>query len=300
MKPQPQSCVVDEPDNQEDIKPDSIMVNKASSSCQYQGGDNMSYSEKEALKKLPKASSWPKFSGKGEYDLMELIDYIDGLFIDLPSILNYCITTRVNTAFKGHASIWYAEMKEIHGRRSWPWWKSQIIQKYSNGTWIWQRTMSFENDRYSVDKDPYAWCLRKSKMIKSIGTQMNIHMRNHKILTQMPGELEHAVKCGCNQNFTLYDIANTLPDGGLQKKPKEKMAEVTNKKNTFHNCGSTDHYSNSCPKEKKKFYAIEQVPEEESPKEDFESDSTGVAIREKSDDDQDPREGFLVEYQDKT
>ncbi|MBW0550880.1 hypothetical protein O181_090595 [Austropuccinia psidii MF-1] len=48
---------------------------------------------------------------------MEIIDYIDGLFIDVPSIPNYWITARPNTAFKGHASIWYTEMKEIHGGR---------------------------------------------------------------------------------------------------------------------------------------------------------------------------------------
>ncbi|MBW0508821.1 hypothetical protein O181_048536 [Austropuccinia psidii MF-1] len=46
-----------------------------------------------------------------------------------------------------------------------------------------------------------------------------------------------------------------------------------------------------------KVYAIEQVPEEESPTEDSESDSMGDAIREQSDEDQDPREEFLVEYQ---
>ncbi|MBW0572952.1 hypothetical protein O181_112667 [Austropuccinia psidii MF-1] len=103
-------------------------------------------------------------------------------------------------------------MKEIHGRRSWPWWKSEIIQKYSNGTRIWQRTMSFENDKYSVDKDPYEWFLRQSKRLKCIDPQMNIHMRNYKLLTQIPGELEQAVKCRCNQNCTLDDIANTLQD----------------------------------------------------------------------------------------
>ncbi|MBW0486297.1 hypothetical protein O181_026012 [Austropuccinia psidii MF-1] len=92
----------------------------------------MSYSEKEALKQLPEASSRPKFPGTGEYDHMELTYYIDGLFIDLPSIPDCCITARLNTAFKGHASIRYKEMKEIYGRRNWPWWKSQIIQKYSN------------------------------------------------------------------------------------------------------------------------------------------------------------------------
>ncbi|MBW0472903.1 hypothetical protein O181_012618 [Austropuccinia psidii MF-1] len=72
--------------------------------------------------------------------------------------------------------------------------------------------MSFENDKYSVDKDPYEWCLRQSKRLEAIYPQMNIHMRNHKPLTQMPGELEHAVKFRCNHNCTLNDIANTLQD----------------------------------------------------------------------------------------
>ncbi|MBW0561032.1 hypothetical protein O181_100747 [Austropuccinia psidii MF-1] len=150
-------------------------------------------------------------------------------------------------------------------------------------------------------------------------------MRNHKLLTQLPGEQEHAVKFRCNQNCTLDDIANTLQDirkrtnigkftpyksSGFKEKqhfrvefkdkPKERVAEVTKKKNSCHNCGSTDHYAKNCPKAKKKVYAIEKVPEEESTTEDSESDSMGDAIREKSDDDQDPRQEFLVENQEET
>ncbi|MBW0513354.1 hypothetical protein O181_053069 [Austropuccinia psidii MF-1] len=121
MKPQPQGHVMDNPYHQEDIKPHAMLVNKERSPSQYQDGDNMSYSDKEDLKQLPQASSCPKFSGTGEYDHMELIDYIDGLFIALPSIPDYWITARLNTVFKGHASIWYTEMKEIHGWRNWPW-----------------------------------------------------------------------------------------------------------------------------------------------------------------------------------
>ncbi|MBW0517312.1 hypothetical protein O181_057027 [Austropuccinia psidii MF-1] len=213
-------------------------------------------------------------------------------------------------------------MKEIHGRRNWPLWKSQIIQKYSNGAWISHRTMSFENDKYSLDKDPDEWFLIKSKRLKAIDPQMNIQIRNHKLLTQLPGELEHAVKCRCNQNCTLDDIANTIQEtrkstnigkftpykrsGFKEKQPfrvefkdklKEWVAEVTKKKISYHNCGSTDHYANNCPNAKKKVYAIEKVPEEESPTVDSESDSMGDSIREPSDDDQDPREEFLVEYQ---
>ncbi|MBW0467479.1 hypothetical protein O181_007194 [Austropuccinia psidii MF-1] len=116
MKPQPQGHFLDDP-YQKGIKPDALLVNKESSPSQYQDGENMSYSEKKSLKQLPEASSWPKFTCTGEYDHMELIDHIDGLFIDVPSIPDYWITARLNTAFQGHASIWYTEMKEIHGGR---------------------------------------------------------------------------------------------------------------------------------------------------------------------------------------
>ncbi|MBW0555872.1 hypothetical protein O181_095587, partial [Austropuccinia psidii MF-1] len=84
-----ESHVMNNQYHQEEVKPDAMLVNKARSPSQYRDGDNMSYSEKEALKQLPEASSWPKFSGTGEYDHMKLIDYIDGLFMDLPSIPNY-------------------------------------------------------------------------------------------------------------------------------------------------------------------------------------------------------------------
>ncbi|MBW0484482.1 hypothetical protein O181_024197 [Austropuccinia psidii MF-1] len=141
----------------------------------------------------------------------------------------------------------------------------------------------------------------------------------------MPEEPEYAVKFRCNQNCTLDDIVNTLKDvrkrtnigkyspyksSGFKDKqpfrvefkdnPKERVAEVTKKKNLCHNCGSTEHYTNNCPKAKKKVYAIEKVPEDESPTEDSDSHSMGDAIREQSDEDQDPREEFLVEYQGET
>ncbi|MBW0586983.1 hypothetical protein O181_126698 [Austropuccinia psidii MF-1] len=137
--------------------------------------------------------------------------------------------------------------------------------------------MPFENDKYSVDKDPYEWCLRQSKRLKAIDPQMNIQMSNHKLLTQLPGELEHAVKCRCNQKCTLDDVSNTLQDirkrtnigkfslyrsssfkerqplrVEFKDKPRERVAEVAKKRDTCHNCSSTDHYANNCPKAKKK------------------------------------------------
>ncbi|MBW0560155.1 hypothetical protein O181_099870 [Austropuccinia psidii MF-1] len=122
-------------------------------------------------------------------------------------------------------------------------------------------------------------------------------MRNYKLLKQIPGELDHAVKCRCNQNFTLDDIANILQD--VRKRT---------------NIGKYTPYKSSGFKEKqpfrvdfkdepmetvaeKKVYSIEKVPQEEYPTKDSESESMGDAIREQSDEEQDPREEFLVEYQ---
>ncbi|MBW0464281.1 hypothetical protein O181_003996 [Austropuccinia psidii MF-1] len=304
MKPQPQGHVRENPYHQDDIKPDAMLMNKARSPSQYQDEDRMSYSGKEALKQVPETSSWPKFSGRGEYDHMKLIDYIDLLYNDLSSILDYWITARLNTAFKGDASIWYIEMKEINGRRNWPWWKSQIIQKCSNGTWVWQKTMSFENAKYSVDKDPYEWCLRQSKRLIATDPQMNIQVSNHKPLTQMPGELKHAVKrinIGKKTPYKIRGFKDKQPFGvEFKDKPRERVEEVAKKKNSCHNCVAKDHYANNHPKAKKKVYAIEKVPKEESPTEDSDSDSMVDAITKQSDDDQDPREEFLVEYQDDT
>ncbi|MBW0537221.1 hypothetical protein O181_076936 [Austropuccinia psidii MF-1] len=181
---------MDSPYHQDNIKPDAILMNKARSPSKYQDGDDMSYLEKEALRQLPEASRWPKFSGTGEYDHMELIDYIDGLFIDVPSILDYWITVRLNKAFKGHASIW--------------------------------------------------------------------------------------VK--------------------FKDKPRERVAEVAKKKNSCNSCGSADHYAKNFPKAKKKVYAIEKVPEEGSPAEDSDSEPMGGIIREQSDEEEDPRDKFPVEY----
>ncbi|MBW0551141.1 hypothetical protein O181_090856 [Austropuccinia psidii MF-1] len=148
LKPQPQGQVMDNPYHQEDIRPDALLVNEARSASQYQNGENMCYPEKESLKQLPKASSWPIFSGTGEYDHMEPMYYIYGLFIDVPSIPHYWTTARCNKEFKGNASFWYTEMKGNHGRMNLPWWKSQIIRTYSNDTWIWQTSMSFESEKY--------------------------------------------------------------------------------------------------------------------------------------------------------
>ncbi|MBW0496919.1 hypothetical protein O181_036634 [Austropuccinia psidii MF-1] len=155
--------------------------------------------------------------------------------------------------------------------------------------------MSFENDKYAVDKDPYVWCLRHSKRLKDINPQMNNDISN---------TLKDVRERTKRRKYSPYKSSGSREKQpfrvDFKDKPREKVAEVTKKKNSCHNCGSTDHYANNCPKETKKGYAIEKVLEEESLTEDSESDPMGDAIREQSDEYQDPRKEFLVEYQEET
>ncbi|MBW0477161.1 hypothetical protein O181_016876 [Austropuccinia psidii MF-1] len=98
---------------------------------------------------------------------------------------------------------------------------------------------------------------------------------------------------------SMDKIVKAFQEGHLQlSKASEETNEILNQGfKEQHRRKGTDHYSKNCSKEKKKSYAIEKVPEEESPTEDSESQSMGDAIREQSVEEQDEREEFPVEYQ---
>ncbi|MBW0495796.1 hypothetical protein O181_035511 [Austropuccinia psidii MF-1] len=117
-------------------------------------------------------------------------------------------------------------------------------------------------------------------------------------------DLYYYLKSNTPYSILKNQIESALIQKSFHKKKintnELKVAEVAKKKNSCHNRGSTDHYANHGPKAKKKAYAIENVTEEESATKDSDSDSMGDAIREQSDDYQDPREEFLVEYQEET
>ncbi|MBW0567456.1 hypothetical protein O181_107171 [Austropuccinia psidii MF-1] len=167
-------------------------------------------------------------------------------------------------------------MKEILGRINWPCWRSQIIQKYRNDTWIWHKALSFGNDRYKVDKDPYDWCLRQSKRLIAIDPNIT-QMRNHKLLTKLPGHLENSVKCRCSKESTLGEISTTLQEVRMRtsigrynthstgykrenttlqaKQTHDSESEITR---GFHNCESPNHYAENSPKDREEIFAREE------------------------------------------
>ncbi|MBW0551703.1 hypothetical protein O181_091418 [Austropuccinia psidii MF-1] len=115
MKPQQKVHFMDNPYHQEDIKPDYLLENKERSPSQYQDRENMSYSEKEALKRLPKAQAGPNSLQKENIIIWNSLLILMNSSLIYKSIPYYGITAGLNTAFKGLFSICYTEMKEIDG-----------------------------------------------------------------------------------------------------------------------------------------------------------------------------------------
>ncbi|MBW0489771.1 hypothetical protein O181_029486 [Austropuccinia psidii MF-1] len=175
-------------------------------------------------------------------------------------------------------------MKEVHGRRNWPWLRSQIIQKYRNETWIWQKTLSFGNDRYTVDKYPYDLCLRQSKRLITIDPHITTEMRNHKLLTKLPGDLENAVKCRCSKESTLDEISTTFQ-------------EVRTRTSIgFHNCESPNYYADNSPKDREEIVSREEEARKDQEGHESDSDSVGNGFGNNSYSEPNPHEEYLVEF----
>ncbi|MBW0510252.1 hypothetical protein O181_049967 [Austropuccinia psidii MF-1] len=89
------------------------------------------------LKEVPKLKEPPHFSGEGEYEHMEFIRGLEMIKEDfeLPDRL---LTARLKNLFPKLAHRCYIKLRHTHGHQSCTWWKNQIINKWTNDTWIFE------------------------------------------------------------------------------------------------------------------------------------------------------------------
>ncbi|MBW0543227.1 hypothetical protein O181_082942 [Austropuccinia psidii MF-1] len=114
-------------------------------------------------------------------------------------------------------------------------------------------------------------------------------MRNHKLLTQLPGDLENSVKCRCIKESTLEEIStpfqevrirtsigryNTHITGDNRQNPTLEAKETHYSEYVittgFHNCESPNSYADNFPKDREEIFARE---DQEGHK--YDSDSAG-------------------------
>ncbi|MBW0563850.1 hypothetical protein O181_103565 [Austropuccinia psidii MF-1] len=106
-------------------------------------------------------------------------------------------------------------------------------------------------------------------MLIAIDPHITTEMRNHKLLSKLPGDLEHEVKCRCSKESTLDEISTTLQEVRIRtsisrynthstgdkrenptleaKESHDSDSEITT---GFHNYESPNHYAENTPKDR--------------------------------------------------
>ncbi|MBW0561059.1 hypothetical protein O181_100774 [Austropuccinia psidii MF-1] len=219
-------------------------------------------------KDIPKLEEWPTFPGEGEYNHIEFIRTIDILqeYFHIPDEI---IVGNLYSLFTRTAKKWYYKMRLDHGKHDWPWWKSEIITKWANNYWRFKMENSFESSIFNSEKNkPLTWFLKQKDSLSSLHSDMSDSMINMKILIKFGGELEHAIKCRCEEPCSTEDYINVMEDiitrtimgkTWIRVPMESKMVSKTSKEDKrpertvlkCHKCGSTSHLANTCTKKTK-------------------------------------------------
>ena len=236
------------------------------------------------LSNLPKNSEWPTFSGEGEYDHYEFIEWIDNLKEDT-NAPDELICSKLPTILKGVAHTWYTtRRKEVVNRKQWDFWRNEIINKFSTHTWIRKVKIAFRRDRFDVlgEVEPAVWCTRQVKRLKATDREVDNFTINDKLLSQLDQKTEYKMKIAMEADDDLSEFITQLEHivnikrkrskvsrkDNYKDKKTEKKEETKDKEVNCYTCGKKGHKSNKCPSaDKPKGKRIQVISNEDSQKE---------------------------------
>ena len=150
--------------------------------------------DKLFMKDLPPTSSWMTFSGEGEYDHMEFIDWVDRLKTDF-HMKDALVTSKLNIVLTGLARIWFIELRR-EGPLTWEGWKEAMISRF--GTEMWRNNMqrAFDRDRFRpmVNTEPVQWLCKQRRRLEAANPEISRYRMITQILSKCPPDLSHAVQ----------------------------------------------------------------------------------------------------------
>ncbi|MBW0509665.1 hypothetical protein O181_049380 [Austropuccinia psidii MF-1] len=197
---------------------------------------------------------------------MEFMKTID-MFNEDFNIPDEYISARLHSLFTKSAKKWYYKMRQDHGKHYWPFWKEKIISKWANDSWRFKMGNSFEEAIFNTERErPMSWFLEQKYSLIALHPDMSETVIHKRILRKCGGDLEHAIRSRglepCSTEYyinTMEDITTRTKIGSnwykppMDNKTSGKPIPKTNKPHDkaplkFHQCGSTSHLANTCPK----------------------------------------------------
>ncbi|MBW0536119.1 hypothetical protein O181_075834 [Austropuccinia psidii MF-1] len=113
--------------------------------------------------------------------------------------------------FESQADRWYIKLRQAHGHQSWTWWKTQIINKWSNDALRFRVETPFGYSKFNADKDKdLPWFCQQKDRLTALYPDMSEFMLHRKIPRQCGGDLENAVKLRTTEKSSAEDIINIL------------------------------------------------------------------------------------------
>ncbi|KAI7938882.1 hypothetical protein MJO28_014461 [Puccinia striiformis f. sp. tritici] len=252
--------------------------------------------EKEVGKLLPPLTEWVSFSGEGEYDYIEFIQYCD-LILETYWAKEDIVVVRLPRLFRGVAKVWWKTKSAAMGKASLQTWKDLMKAQFNTSTWRSTMKEAFRKEKLDPSVHVIStWCVAQHRRLECISPGLSLKEINEEILERCPGTLANSVNCRLpDLNVDLTVLINTMEDivtkVNRDRKPfKENSYKRTgapenplpdNKKETppprrtpasgeCFNCGEKGHRRQDCPKPQKK---IMEVDGELQPEDQTESDS---------------------------
>ncbi|KNE96915.1 hypothetical protein PSTG_09782 [Puccinia striiformis f. sp. tritici PST-78] len=252
--------------------------------------------EKEVGKLLPPLTEWVTFSGEGEYDYIEFIQYCD-LILETYWTKEDIVVVRLPRLFRGVAKVWWKTKSTAMGKASWQTWKDLMKAQFNTSTWRSKMKEAFRKEKLDPSVHVIStWCVAQHRRLECISPGLSLKEINEEILERCPGTLANSVNCRISDlNVDLTVLINTMEDivtkvnrdrkpfkenpykrTGAQESPlpDNKMETPPHRRTPASgecfNCGEKGHRRQDCPKPQKK---IMEVDGELQPEDPAESDS---------------------------
>ncbi|KAI9629392.1 hypothetical protein KEM48_013058 [Puccinia striiformis f. sp. tritici PST-130] len=169
--------------------------------------------EKEVGKLLPPLTEWVTFSGEGEYDYIEFIQYCD-LILETYWAKEDIVVVRLPRLFDGVAKVWWKTKSAAMGKASWQTWKDLMKAQFNTSTWRSKMKEAFRKEKLDPSVHVIStWCVAQHRRLECISSGLSLKEINEEILERCPGTLANSVTCRIpDLNVDLTVLINIMED----------------------------------------------------------------------------------------